>query len=62
MLADRRAGVGRVGHREHRARRPRLREQALDVFGTQGALSYRLVRSEPRWFEGEPARQRRADR
>jgi predicted dehydrogenase len=28
-------------------------EQALDVFGTRGALNYRLVRSEPRWFEGE---------
>jgi len=28
-------------------------DQSLEVWGTEGALRYRLVRDGPRWFEGE---------
>ncbi len=28
-------------------------EQTLEAYGSQGALSYRLARQEPRWYEGE---------
>ena len=37
--------VSRVAHATN--------EQSLEVWGTDGALRYRLVREGPRWFEGE---------
>jgi predicted dehydrogenase len=37
--------VSRVAHATN--------DQSLEVWGTEGALRYRLVREGPRWFEGE---------
>ena len=30
-----------------------VNEHTLELFGEKGALAYRLVRSTPRWYEGE---------
>lgn len=39
------ADISRVAHG--------MNEHSLKVFGARGALTYRLARSEPRWFDGQ---------